>query len=498
MGRLELKRRTILKGIGGALLALPALEVMSSRPAAAQQAPRRLVIIYGGMSKAADGRADLLTPDTVGPDYDLKRAALALGSGALPSNPGVGGMGYDVKQHASIVSGLKIPWDTGGGIPAGGKSPEFHYNSIGPQLSGVRGGPGRQEEPNGPTADQIVAGQIGADTPFPSLSLRVQAASYVGTNSTGGSSARISWRDDGNGGLDAIDPVFSPQLLYSTLFSNFIPPDPTLAKAAELRSRRHKSVVDLVRRRTEALLPSLGSEDRARMERHFEEIRALEKRLAAVPPVGGSCQQPSDPGDDPPLEGAAIEYEGAGGGGVGYSNEELRAQLLFDMVTMAFACDLSRVAAVRMTFTQSHMQMNDLIGYPNDIHSLGHNSDEQGVADGLGWHVKHFARLLSLLRDAKELDGSSLLDHTAVVLLLEGGYGYDPEGDRSDAAHSTENMVGLIGGHAGGLLPNGGKHVVLGDAHPAQVVLSAMNAVGVAEDTQTLGEVSGRIEQLFS
>jgi hypothetical protein len=498
MRRLQLKRRTILKGLGGALLAVPALEAMSSRNATAQEVPRRLVIIYGGMSKAADGGPDLVTPDTVGANYDLKRGALALGAGTLPSNPGVGGTGFDVQQHASIVSGLKIPWDTGGGIPVGGKSPEFHYNTIGPQLSGMTGGPGRQEEPNGPTADQIVAEQIGGDTPFGSLSLRVQAASYVGTNSTGGSAARISWRSDGSGGLEAIDPVFSPQLVYSTLFSNFIPPDPEKAKVAELRARRHKSAIDLVRHRTEQLVALLGKEDRTRMERHLDEIRDLEKRLAAVPPVGGSCQQPTDPGDDPPVEGAAIEYEGAGGDGVGYSNEDLRAQLLFDMVTMAFACDLSRVAAVRMTFTQCHMQMSQLLGYDTDLHSLGHNGIEEGVADGLGWHIKHFARLLSMLRDAHEFDGSSLLDHTAVLLLFEGGYGYDPEGDKFDAAHSSENMIALVGGHAGGLMPNGGKHIALQNAHPAQVVLSAMNAVGVAEDTNTLGEISGRIDELFT
>jgi hypothetical protein len=39
---------------------------------------------------------------------------------------------------------------------------------------------------------------------------------------------------------------------------------------------------------------------------------------------------------------------------------------------------------------------------------------------------------------------------------------------------------------------------VVPNAHPAQVVLSAMNAVGVAEDTNTLGEMSGRIDELFT
>src|SRR5262249_29383820 len=149
-------------------------------------------------------------------------------------------------------SGLKIPWDTGSGIPLGGKSPEFHYNTMGPQLSGMRNGPGRREEPNGPTADQIVADAIAGDTPQHSLSYRVQAASYIGSNGTDGSDSRISWRDNG-GSLDSIDPIFSPQLAYSTLFGNFIPTDPAAAAAAKLHQRRHRSVVDLVKDRTALL-----------------------------------------------------------------------------------------------------------------------------------------------------------------------------------------------------------------------------------------------------
>jgi len=58
---------------------------------------------------------------------------------------------------------------------------------------------------------------------------------------------------------------------------------------------------------------------------------------------------------------------------------------------------------------------------------------------------------------------------------------------------------GLVGGHAGGLNPGGGKHIVANNAaHPAQALISAMKAVGVAEETETLGEVSGAIPELFA
>jgi hypothetical protein len=494
MSSIKLKRRTLLRGVGGAALAVPALEAMAPSTAEAAPPPKRLVVIYGGVSIGGDSDGDKMTPLNAGFGYDLKTSMLPIGTGALPS-PGVGGNGYDVQAHTSIVSGLTIPWDTGGGVPAGGKSPEFHYNSMGPLLSGMRGDATRNEPPNGPTVDQIVAASIAGNTPFQSLSYRVQAASYVGSNSTSGSSARISYRDN-NGSLEAIDPIFSPQLAYSTLFGNFIPPDPELAVAAELRLRRHKSVIDLVLHRAQKLMSRVGSEDRQRLERHLDELRALEIRLDSVPPIGGACFQPDDPGDDPPVEGSAIEYQGQGGTGAGYSNEELRATLLFEMINRAFACDLSRVAAVRMTWTQCHMQMADMIGFPGDLHEMGHGTNPDGLQHGVSWHVKHFARLLDLLRGTQELDGTNLLDHTAVVLLFEGGLGYDPEGDRNDSAHSTEGMVALVGGHAGGLNPNGGQHIVKTGAHPAEVLVSVMNAVGLPLDT--LGEITGTVPELFT
>ena len=54
-------------------------------------------------------------------------------------------------------------------------------------------------------------------------------------------------------------------------------------------------------------------------------------------------------------------------------------------------------------------------------------------------------------------------------------------------------MVQLVAGRAGGLEP--GKHVDTGGAHPAQNLISCMQAVGYEGDT--LGEVSGRIDALF-
>jgi hypothetical protein len=100
------------------------------------------------------------------------------------------------------------------------------------------------------------------------------------------------------------------------------------------------------------------------------------------------------------------------------------------------------------------------------------------------WHTKHFAYLVK--------GTGNVIDNTVMVLLNEGGHGYDPEGDKMDSSHSTEEMTVLIAGKAGGLKP--GKHIRKAGMHPVNVVNSAMKAVGVTKD---LGEVVGTIPELF-
>ena len=81
-----------------------------------------------------------------------------------------------------------------------------------------------------------------------------------------------------------------------------------------------------------------------------------------------------------------------------------------------------------------------------------------------------------------------MLDNTAMVLRFEGGHGFDPESGKSNLSHSTENMVALVAGGAGAL--RRGVHLVARDVHPARVVATCLQGVGLED---RLGEVSGRV-----
>jgi hypothetical protein len=292
--------------------------------------------------------------------------------------------------------------------------------------------------------------------------------------------------------------VVSPRAAFDALFSNFTPPNDAAAAARQaflLRAR--KSVLDLVDGKLQRLAanPGLGRADQQRLERHADEIRTLERQISTLPPtMTATCAKPADPGADPAI-GGAQGVDGAGantyGTNLGYSGEEQRARVFCDLVHMAVTCDLTRVVSFMFTMFQSHLNMYALTGQKADLHEIGHNGDP--VSKAIAWHLKHFAYLVGKLRDTSEA-GGSLLDSTVLVFLHEGGHGLDTATGAQNSTHSTQNMACLIAGRAGGLKP--GQHVAAAGKHPANVLITAMNAAGVAGNA--LGEVTGNIPALLA
>jgi hypothetical protein len=483
----RMPRRSFLRGAAGFAMALPLLESMQA--SAGGGAPRRYFLGFAGSSIGFPGfDYDQLVPDATGPGYDVKRALQPL-------------VDLGIRDSVSVITGMEIPWGDAGSVPAGGRVRNWHAKSVAPLISGVRGADDGDEAAQGATSDQIAADVLGLETPHRLLTYRVQAAYYRGSNGDGGDRGRISYRED-NGQILPVDPIVSPRLAYESLFTGFVPPDPAQAAEALAALRRRRSAVDLVLEDAQTLMPRLGAVDRQRLQRHFDELRDLENRLDELEPLPeGECTLPRHPGDDPAI-GDATETSSADEYDVqaAYSDEDGRALLHTDLLHMALACDLTRTVALQYTHAHCWLNMYPLTGHTNDQHELGHGGSTgsdatplEGFSDAIAWNVGHWARLVAKLRDTTDFDGRRMLDNTAMVLLFEGGHGYDPEGGNQDV-HSSENMAVLVAGHAGGLNPGGGKHIVKAGEHPTRVLTSAMQAVGAGE---TLGEVSGVIPELF-
>lgn len=461
MQRRSLSRRAFLRGAGGAIVGLPFLSAMAPRRAAAQSAaPRRFVVLYNGSCQTHGGM------DT-------------MASGPLPATMPRGWQALQpLRAKASVVSHLTLPIYQGTQTPPpGGAYNKQHGGTMAPILAGVHALDHMAVSAGGHTVDQLVADAIGAGTRLPSVQARVQAAGYGFGAAKGICSARLE-----GGRIRGLDPIFSPAVLYSTLFSGFVPPTgggggSTTPPPLSLVLRKKKSVLDLVLADAQRLSQKLSGDDRARLEQHFAEIRALEERLIqAAPPSGpppatsGSCRAPSDPGPDGPIA--------APGNFAGWSEETSRGDLMADLLALALACDLTRSVSWMLTFDQSGLSSEHLSGALADIHAVSHlqGGTPANIQDNANWHVARFARLVERLGALPE-GGGTLLDRTCVVYVSAEG----------NNAHNKSNYTFAYAGCPDVVRP--GVLVNAGGAHPAQLMMGALHAVGLPRST--FGELGG-------
>ncbi len=491
--RKPLHRRAVLRGAGGAVLGLPWLETMLPRVARAQvNSPKRFVVMFGGTS-LGESHGDFVIPKELGAAWSLTRALMPLGgkpSGVMTSLPTF----ESVQKEVTIVSGMRIPYTEGGVMPPAGRPIAWHSTTPSPLFSGTRALAQRSAQVNGPTSDQLMADMIGKMSKFRSLEYRAQSAPYREPDNNKG---RMSWRKDATGAVTPNNPIISPRVAYDQLFRGFVDPATPAGDAARMAATaREKTTMDLVRGDAQRLMARLGPIDKERLDRHFTEIQDLEKRVnAAETTTGGLCKKTSDPGQDPPVE-IRSEDRSLGdkdGRANGWSNESVRAKVLIELVAMALVCDQTRVATLMLTFFQSFMSMKYITNIDIDLHDTGHHfhPPEANMADAIAWHISQFAYLISLLRAAKEGSGT-VLDHSALVFLTEGGWGYDPELNSNAHSHSSENMAVLLAGRAGGMMP--GRHIRAAAKHPAAVILAAMRAAG---GTGPLGDIADPIMEVF-
>jgi hypothetical protein len=470
--------------------------------------PKRYVLVFAGQSIGGDGWA-----------HDSQRVGgMNLTEEGHYIAPAETGSGYTVTtpleplsdlgliDDVTVVTGMSIPWNASSSdpamVPQGGAYREFHGGVKSPLLSGTRS-TANSYIANGITSDQVVAQLNAGAAPYDSLVFRAQPSWYLSGSSFAGREY-ISYSGPGNGGR--IEAQASPQTAYQQIFGSFTPDNEADLAILDFTLRTRRSVLDLISAKREKVLGEVGAADRIRLEKHFDEIRMLEDRLSAITPEG-NCQQPTDPGADPPVGG---DNAGSGSGDIGqntgWSDETLRGQIFGDLIAMAFTCDLTRVATLQLSVFQSHMnvyQMTNAMGLPilADLHEVGHNGDANNrgqlpVSTCLKWHVSHYAYLLDKLKNTSEGAGT-VLDSTVALFVPEGGHGTQlDDGASPFAAHSVEGMAMIIGGGRTGGITSHGQHIVAAGSHPAQVLISGMQAAGVAGDT--LGEVSGNLPELFA
>jgi hypothetical protein len=303
-----------------------------------------------------------------------------------------------------------------------------HAVSVGGYLTGVW--PKRTEAEDvlaNTTIDQVVAKQIGQDTPLPSLEVATEDfTGYVGACSPGFSCAylnTISW----NSPTTPLPMEINPRTVFERLFGQA-----GTAASRAARARQQKSILDSISAEAGDLRRSLGSRDRTRVNEYLDNIREIERRI----------QQAEAHGSSQVTVGAPI--------GVPDSWEE-HVGLLYDLVAAAFQADVTRVFTFMLARELSQRTYANL-GVTEQHHTVSHHgNDPDKIAKNVKintYHMQLFAKFLQKLRSTEDGDGT-LLDHS--VIISGGGMG-NPNG------HLTDPLPVIC---LGGGLGKGYRHIEL-------------------------------------
>lgn len=423
-----LTRRTFLKGAGVAL-ALPALEALAPRHALAQApAIRRFVAWYvpNGIHMEA---------------YRPSREGLQ-----WPTPPILTPL-HDLRQHLTIISGLRNDpafVEGGGGHATGTAS----YLTCMP-IHATEGA----DIKNGVSIDQVLARQLSpavGGTPLPSLQLGAQGGDSVGDCDNGFSCAyarNISWTSE----TTPLPKEVRPAAVFDRLFSGASP-----GLSAEARARRKAmrlSVIDQVSGQTSGLMKTLGGGDRARLDEYLTGLRELERRIESA-----SSELPA--GCEPmPRPGTAADVP------------ELVRQMT-ELTVLALRCDLTRVVSFMLGNAASQRVYRHL-GMDSGHHELSHhqgNPTKHAALQVIGtWEMELLAHLIRRLAEVQDVDGSPLIDSTAVLWSSEIS-----DGDK----HNHDDLPVIVAG--GGL--GGGRHVVATGRPLADLYLGIAASLGVSLD----------------
>lgn len=323
---------------------------------------------------------------------------------------------------------------------------------------------------NGISTDQILAREIGKGTPLPSLELGLEDVRLVGNCDSGYSCAysnTISWSSP----TTPLPYETNPRAVFERLFGDGETTDP---KARAMRFRENRSLLDFVLADASKMNASLGASDRRKMGDYLDSVREVERRIQKAEEQNAqNAERAALPAFDRP-------------NGIPPTFEE-HIQLMYDMMTIAFQADLTRVITL-MYSREGGNRTYRSIGVPDAHHGLSHHMNDPAKMARLQLidhhHVEMLSYFLGKLRDAKDGDGN-LLDHSMIT------YG----SSLSDSnRHLHDNLpVLLMGGGSGKI--KGGRHVKYPKSTPmTNLLMTMLDNVGV--HPERIGDSTGRVEHL--
>ncbi len=419
-------RRTWLRGTGGALMALPYLDAMAGT-AKSPAVPMRMACIALNFGFVPQ----LFFPEQVGRDYELTDRLKPL---------------KKLRDDFTVFSGLDHGVNAQGG-----------HGGVHAYLSGVLSKNSAGMPEANISIDQKAAQLVAAQTRYPSL----QLASGNDPNNM------ISWSASGV----AIPPVANLETIYNLLFQKV---DPKLRDRTQAELAARTSILDLVKTDADYLKRKLGTRDRRKLDRYFDSVRAVEKRLV----------QSSQWLDKPK---PVVDYKlTAGANRLDFID---RVPLYYDLLSLALQTDSTRVVTLGLAdIGANYGGFNISRGY----HQLTHHGKVPEYITELciieQFHMEQLARFLAQLKAVEEPNGKTLLDNSMV--LFGSGMG-------NASSHSNKNLPLIL---AGGGFRHGEHRSYFRDdrrkvASPAgNLFVSMLQRFGV--ETDSFGTASGTLTGL--
>jgi hypothetical protein len=438
----HIPRRTVLRGMG-ATIALPLLDGMipalSATRLTAAAPVRRFGAIYVGMGFNmpiwTQPAADTLTINPILQPIEAHKDRVVVVSG-LQSREGDGiDGGQHPRMQTSWLTGCRAHRTEGVDIHAG------------------------------TSLDQIFAREWEKETQLASLELATESTDLLGTCSLGYSCAynnTIAWRTP----TTPLPMENNPRAVFERLFGASDSTDPRV-RLGEIQTDR--SVLDSVTHKVTSFAAGLGPRDRRKLTEYLDAVRDVERRVQkAEEQVAREL-----PVVDRPV-------------GIPATFEE-HVRLMFDLQTLAFQTDLTRVFTFLMV-REASVRSYPEIGVPDSHHPLSHhqNNPEKLARQAKlnTFQMKMLNYFVDKLAATHEGDGT-LLDH---ALLFYGS------GMSDSNLHLHKNLpITLVAGK--GLDIQGNRHLKAKEDLPlANLQLTLIEKLGLK--VEKFGDSQGELNLL--
>jgi hypothetical protein len=286
------------------------------------------------------------------------------------------------------------------------------------------------------TLDQVIADQVGQETPFRTLEFSCNSHQ---DNKESIFFDNISWY-----GTDHVAPSMrDPRKAYQRLFGT-----------QEVEA--YQNITDLVLEDAKVLEKQLGARDREKFGEYYESIRTIEVQMKRLEKMRSELATVS-------LEEPAAARLPRG--------EYIR--LMGDLMVVALQTGLTRIATfmVGPERWDTPFTFDGLFDKPMSHHKMSHNQDKfiEQLQEVDRFHMEQYVYLINKMASIREKDGSTLLDNT--IFTYGSGLG-------DGATHQYSDLPIIVAGRGGGAIQPQGHHHLSDGTPLANLWLTQAQAMG--------------------